>query len=49
MNWPGRIEPPGARRDMNAPNATRGIISAVSNPKMIWNTPKITKPVPRSR
>ena len=49
MNWPGRIEPPGARRDMNAPNATRGIISAVSNPRMIWNTQKITKPVPRSR
>src|ERR1700722_6843997 len=47
--WPGRIPPAGVRRDINAPRTTKGIIRAASSPRMIWPTPKITSPVPRSR
>jgi hypothetical protein len=33
---------------MNALNAMSGTMSAANNPRMIWNTPKITSPVRRS-
>src|ERR1700690_3707212 len=43
------MAPPGASRAMKALNAISGTMSPASNPRMIWATPKITRPVPRSR